>query len=128
MSELPKELRWNVDLINKYVNSGGFTAQFEIDTVLKELRTKQIVEGVLDTTIGKVMMSSIVDGIAKDMGAIISMSIGGFDKNMNEIRQKSLQIGVSCDFLINLRTLLSRGEEHEKKMNQINESTKTGGM
>lgn len=126
MPELPKELRWNVDLINKYVNSGGFTAQFEIDTVLKELRTKQIIEGVLDTTIGKVMMSSIVDGIAKDMGAIIGLSIDGFDKNMDEIRQKSLQIGVSCDFLINLRTLLSRGEEHEKKMNQINE--KTGGM
>jgi hypothetical protein len=126
MPELPKELRWNVDLINRYVNSGGFTAQFEIDTVLKELRTKQIIEGVLDTTIGKVMMSSIVDGIAKDMGAIIGLSIDGFDKNMDEIRQKSLQIGVSCDFLINLRTLLSRGEEHEKKMNQINE--KTGGM
>jgi len=126
MPELPKELRWNVDLINKYVNSGGFTAQFEIDTVLKELRTKQIIEGVLDTTIGKVMMSSIIDGIATDMGAIIGLSIDGFDKNMDEIRQKSLQIGVSCDFLINLRTLLSRGEEHEKKMNLLNE--KTGGM
>lgn len=124
MSELPRELRWNVDLINRYVNGGGFTNQFQIDTVLKELKTMQIIEGVLDTTAGKVMMSSVVDGIADNIGSIIGLSIDGFDKNAEEIRHKALQIGVYSDFLINLRNMLSRGKEHEDRMSELNE---TGG-
>lgn len=110
------DVRWNTDEITKYINSSGLTTKIEIEAILNELKVSQVVMGFLDTVEGKLVMASVLESIRNNVRKIHRLSVEGFDKNFEEIRQASMQVHVSHDFMLGILSMLSRGEDYEKAM------------
>lgn len=117
----------DTDLLRKYINSGGFTNEFQVDSVFSALRESEAISDIienkksriitkfLETIEGRLLISSVVDSMKKDMMKIICLSVDGFDKNVNDIKEASLKINVAYEFLIWVLKLLARAEEEKKK-------------
>ena len=65
---------WNRFQLQDYVNN--FTEQ-QRDSVLKQIVESEILEEVLATTQGSVLLKSIVDDITNSVGSIIAISMSG---------------------------------------------------
>lgn len=108
--------RWNLEQLDRYVKSSGFSSNFEVDAVIKALRSLELIRDFFDTPTGGVLMSSVVDGIRSNMMKIIRLSVDGFDKNEAEIRHAALQINVAHEFMYGILTTMDRGEEIERNV------------
>jgi hypothetical protein len=111
-----QDKRWTTEEISNYIS--GFPGE-EKDSVMRELIGAKLLRQFLDTVEGKLLLDSTVDAIRDNTMKIVSLTINGFDKSIDEIRQAALQINVAYDFMYGIATQLNRGEDHEKRMKSV---------
>ena len=109
---IENEKRWNLDRINSYCKSSGFTSAETKAIVLKQLTTAPVIERYLDTLEGAVMMDSIVELVRDSMMKIVKLSVAGFDLHQNEIKQAALQIAAGHKFMYSILTALADAKIH----------------
>jgi hypothetical protein len=111
-----QDKRWTTEEISNYIS--GFPGE-QKDSVIRELVGAKLIRQFLDTPEGKLLLDSTVDSIRDNTMKIVSLSVSGFDKSIDEIRQAALQINVAYDFMYGVATQLNRGEDHEKRMKYV---------
>lgn len=110
---------WDLETLNKYINSSGFTKDYQVDAVLKSLKSKQIIDGFLDTAAGSLLISSTVDGITQNMMSIISNCVSGSNDHWCEIEKAAMQINAAHEFLFFIKKILEEGKTIEKNLDKI---------
>jgi len=108
-----QDRRWTTEEISNYISK--FT-EVERDNVIRELMGAKILSNYLNMPEGKLILNSVIDSIRDYTMKIIRLSVDGFDKNKEEIKQAALQVNVAYDFIYGIATILTRGEEHEESM------------
>uniref|UniRef100_A0A6M3KXH2 Uncharacterized protein n=1 Tax=viral metagenome TaxID=1070528 RepID=A0A6M3KXH2_9ZZZZ len=106
--------RWSTQELSDYIRL--FDTAEARENVVKELMASKILNDFLNTTHGRLILNSTIDGVRSNMMKIVRLSIENAAKNTGEITQSALQINVAYDFMHGIATTLTRGEDHETKM------------
>lgn len=114
MDERP---RYSTEQISTYLER--FYGAEARESVLKELISADILRRGLDTKEGRLILSNTIDLIRSNVMKIVRLSLDGFKKNMEEIEQAALQIGVAYDFMSGISMTLTQGEEHSKALDTL---------
>lgn len=110
--------------MNEYVKRYSEEAKA---SVYKALIENDTLNECLSTVQGRLVLDSVVDAIRSHMGSIIRMSVEGFDKNEEAIKQAALQISVAYDFAKHIADKLNTGEEHKNAILDIDAQMKATG-
>jgi len=108
--------RYSVEDIDRYFKT--FKTGEAKAAAYTEIVSNELLKGYLNTTEGRLVFDSVIDGVRSNMMKIVSLAISGhgFDENIAEIKQAALQISAAYDFMYGIVVLLDRGKEHEKGM------------
>jgi len=109
---------WTQEEISRYLNASGFTELFEVQTAFAQIKTAELLCPFLESVEGRLLCSSIMKGIASNMRRIISLSIDGFDKNYDDIRQASLEINVAHEFMMGIVKVLDTAKRLQESQEE----------
>ena len=104
---------WTNDDLSNYVS---FFTENQREYVLKEIFESELLQKFLNTTEGRLVLNNVVDSIRDYTMQIVALSVEGFDKNKEKIKQASLQINLAYKFMYQIAGTVTKGEEHSKKM------------
>jgi len=98
----------NADLAN-YIS---FFPDVQRENVLKEILESRLLQDFLATTEGRLILGNVVDMIRNTTMRIVRISVDGFEKNVDEIKQCALQINIAYNFMYNIADMATKGEKH----------------
>ena len=110
------EATWDKFQLQDYVNR--FT-EHQRDNVLKQIVESELLEQVLATSQGRVLLNSIVDDIADKVGLIINLSVSGDKDRIAKIEAIAQVIAVSRKAMYDWATMLVRGDEHKENIKKV---------
>jgi len=110
------EAKWSRLDLQDYVNR--FT-EHQRDNVLKQIVESELLEEVLATTKGKLILNSIVDDITNNVGNIVAISLSGDKDKFNKIEEAAHVIAISYRAMERWATMLVKGNEHKEKIKRM---------
>ena len=110
------EATWDKFQLQDYVNR--FT-EHQRDDVLKQIVESELLEQVLSTSQGRVLLNGIVDDIANKVGLIISLSISGDKDRIAKIEAVAQVIAVSRKAIYDWATILANGDGHKEQIKKV---------
>lgn len=110
------EATWDKFQLQDYINR--FT-EHQRDNVLKQIVESELLEQVLATSQGRVLLNSIVDDIANKIGLIVNLSVSGEKDRIIKIEAVAQMIAVSRKALYDWATILANGDDHKEKIKKV---------
>lgn len=104
---------WTNQELGEYVSR--FT-DIQRDNVLKQLLEQDILARFLATSEGRLVLNSVVDGIARDTMEIVRLSISGDDMSLCKMEKVAQRIHAAFSFMHGIATIAITGEDHVAKI------------
>lgn len=111
---------WTNEELNNYLT---FFSEVDRENVLKQVVEDELLGQFLSTTDGRLILGSVVDQITECTMRIVRLCNEGFTKNLEDIKQASLQINVARNFMRGLANIAMAGETHKENMQKVKATT-----
>ena len=110
------EAKWDKFQLQDYVNN---FSEHQRDNVLKQIVESELLEQVLSTTQGKVLLNSVVDDITNSVGNMVALSLSGDKDRLIKIENVAQIIAISYRTMVKWATMLAKGDEHKDKIKGV---------
>jgi len=107
------EETWDKFQLQDYVNN--FSEQ-QRDNVLKQIVESELLEQVLVTTQGKVLLNSIVDDITNNVGLIVATSVSADKDKVPRIENAARHIALLYRIMERWATMFAKGDDHKEQI------------
>ena len=110
------EREWDKFQLQDYVNN---FSEHQRDNVLKQIIESELLEQVLLTSHGKVLLNSIVDDITNGVGNLVAISLSADKDKSDKIENIARNIAVSYKAMEKWATMLAQGDSHKKEIKKV---------
>ena len=110
------EERWDKFQLQDYINN--FT-EHQRDNVLKQIVESELLEQVLSTSQGMVLLNGLVDDITNSVGLIVALSMGDDKDKLNKILNAAQIMAISYRAMMKWATMLTKGDEHKENIKKV---------
>lgn len=100
---------WTNEDLNNYLQ---IFKEEEREAVLKVILESKLMQEFLSTTNGRLVLGGLINMLRESVMRITSLSLDGFDKNLDLIKQTALQINVVYSTMHNIANIATTGENH----------------